>query len=77
MDQKDVLYIICDGHVNIHHRILLSFKKEGNLIICNIDEYGEIIQSKIRQRKTNTAWFLLHVESLKREGVNSRNRIQK
>ena len=54
MDKEDVLYVYSD--------ILVSYKKEWDLAICDIGRTS-IMLSEITQRKVNTMWFSLHVES--------------
>ena len=55
---KDMVYI--------YNGILLSYKKEqNNAIWSNMDDLEIVILSEISQRKTNTVWYHLHVESKK------------
>ena len=65
MDKEDVVFT--------HNRILFSYKKkQWNLSICdNIDLEG-VTLSAISQRKTNTVWFPLHMESKKHENKQNK-----
>ena len=50
---------------------LLSHEKEWNLAICsNMDRLGGIMLSEISQRKTNTIWCHVYVESKEIKLVN-------
>ena len=44
----------------MYHRILLSYKK-WNYAICNT--VAILMFSEISQKKTNTVWYHLHVDS--------------
>ena len=52
--------------VSTYNRTLLSHEKDWNFAICsNVDGLEGIMLSKISQRKANTGWFHLYVESKK------------
>ena len=63
MDKKAV--------VPLHNCVLLGHKKEGNLTFYNSkDGPEEFMLSEICQRKTNTMWSHLYVESNEQKNRN-------
>lgn len=46
--------------------MFFSHEKEGNLAICENTGGHLLMLSKIRQRKTNTTWYNLHVQPTKK-----------
>ena len=51
-------------HTHAHaHAMEYYFKKEWNNTICSYMDLEIIIQSKVSQRKTNTIWYHLYLES--------------
>ena len=61
MDKGDMAFIFLSG-------ILLSQKKEGNHPICDCMDglYGLRLSEITRQRKINTAWHHIYVQSKKK-----------
>ena len=54
------------GH-HVYNGILLSHKKESDTAICShLMNLEIVILSEVRQRKTNTMWYCLYVESKKK-----------
>ena len=54
MDKEDVVYI--------YNGILLSHKKEQNLVICrDVDDLETVIQSEVSQKEKNKYRILMHI----------------
>ena len=71
IDQEDV--------VHIYNGIFFSHNKEWNNAICNKDEPRDSyaprlhILSEVRQKKANTIWYHLYVESKKAKLLKKEN----
>ena len=65
MNKENVCVCMC-VFVCVCVCVFIQPKREGNLVICNnMDGAGEhhAKRNKIRQRKTTTVWYHLHVGS--------------
>ena len=62
LDMTEVTYLACIS-ISIMEYYLVMRKKEILPFVTTLMDFDSMMLSEIRQRKTNTTWYCLYVES--------------